>query len=282
MSAHPTTISAHAAIAEAAQVRWALGLRHLPVVDDRGKLVGILTDRDLRAMSPPYLVPEAESDQKVLEARVSDVMSGDVLSVGPESDLADVIDLMLQNHIGAVPVVDEAGNLVGIVSYVDVLRALPKPARVPPHRLAKPEPVSELVAEAIMTDNPRTVGASDPVGDAIDALQSMEVRHLPVVDDQGQLVGMISDRDLGSWARQFTEGELARKGIATLSAVPVGHIMSSDVACADTHAGVAEIVETMLERNVGALPVVDPEGQPVGIVSYVDLLRAVPFPRAAR
>jgi CBS domain-containing membrane protein len=282
MTEHPTTISAQAPIAEAAQVRWTLDLRHLPVVDDQGKLVGMLSDRDLRGLSPPYLVPEMDTGQEALEAQVGEVMSGDVLSIRPESDLADVVDLMLQNHIGAVPVVDEAGNVVGIVSYVDVLRALPKPGSARRDLPATPEPAGELLAEDIMTENPRTIGVNDPVGDAIDALQSMGVRHLPVVDDQGELVGMVSDRDLGSWARQFSEGELAGRSIVTLSAVPVGHIMSSDVASVDTDADVAEMVDTMLERNVGALPVVDGEGRPVGIVSYVDLLRALPFPRATR
>jgi len=282
MSARPTTISARATIADAARLRWKLNLRHLPVVDDRGKLVGILSDRDLRGLSPPYsLVPEANTRQKALEASVGDLMSGDVLSVRPESDLADVVDLMLQDHVGAVPVVDEAGDVIGIVSYVDVLRALARPTTARAHRQAKPELGSELVAGDVMTENPKTIGVNDPVGDAIAALQSIDVRHLPVVDDQGELVGMVSERDIGSWARQFSEGELARRSIETLSAVPIGHIMSSDVACVDTDAGLAEIVETMLERNVGALPVVNGEGQPVGIVSYVDLLRAVPFPRVA-
>jgi acetoin utilization protein AcuB len=118
---------------------------------------------------------------------------------------------------------------------------------------------------------------NDSAGDAIEALQSMDVRHLPVVDDQGELVGMISDRDLGSWTRQFSEGEDARRNILTLSAVRVANIMSSDAARVDTDADVSEIVESMLERKVGALPVVDDQGRVVGIVSYVDLLRVIQF-----
>ena len=74
---------------------------------------------------------------------------------------------------------------------------------------------------------------------------------------------------------------MTRRSILTLNAVPVSHILSSGVACVDTDADVVDIVETMLERNVGALPVVNGEGQPVGIGSYVDLLRALPFPRVA-
>ncbi len=163
MSARPTTISPDASMADAAQLRWTLDLRHLPVVDERGKLVGMLSDRDLRSLSAPYVVPEADSGQNVLDARVRDVMSADVLSVRPESDLTDVVGLMLENHVGAVQVVDEGGIVVGIVSYVDVLRVLAKEGG--------PR------AQDIMSENPRTIGVNDSVGDALEALQSMEVRH---------------------------------------------------------------------------------------------------------
>jgi acetoin utilization protein AcuB len=273
MSTRPTTISADAPITEAARLRWTLDLRHLPVVDGRGKLVGMLSDRDLRRMSAPYFVPELGVGREALDGRVRDIMSGDALSIRPDSELADVVDLVLENRIGAVPVVDRVGHVLGIVSYVDVLRALAKEAR----ERAEAEPGSKLVVEDIMTKNPRTIGLNDSAGDAIEALQSMDVRHLPVVDDQGELLGMISDRDLGSWARQFSEGEDARRNIVTLSAVRVANIMSSDAACVDMDADVGEIVETMLERKVGALPVVDGQNRVVGIVSYVDLLRVMPF-----
>src|SRR6516165_3493241 len=93
MSTRPTTISADAPIAEAARLRWALDLRHLPVVDGQGKLVGMLSDRDLRRMSAPYFVPELGVGRESLEGRVRDIMSGDALSVPPDSDIADVVDL---------------------------------------------------------------------------------------------------------------------------------------------------------------------------------------------
>jgi CBS domain-containing protein len=274
MSTKPTTISADAPIEEAARLRWTLDLRHLPVVDAQGKLVGMLSDRDLKQMSAPYFVPEMLGvGRESLDGHVRDIMSADPLSVRPESDLAEVVDLVLENRIGAVPVVDRSRHVVGIVSYVDVLRTLAKGAR----ERAEAEPGSKQVAEDIMTKNPRTIGPNDSAGDAIEALQSMDVRHLPVVDAQGELVGMLSDRDLGSWARQFSEGEDARRSIVTLTSVPVVNIMSGDAASVDTDADVGEIVETMLERKVGALPVVDSEDKVVGIVSYVDLLRGMPI-----
>lgn len=137
----------------------------------------------------------------------------------------------------------------------------------------------KLAAAEIMTENPRTIGVNDSIADAMEALQSMDVRHLPVVDDDGELVGMLSDRDLGRLARQFTEGADAVQVLLTHGRIPVGRAMSGDVAYVDSDADISEIVQIMLERRVGAVPVVDGDGQVVGIISYVDVLRAVPFPR---
>jgi acetoin utilization protein AcuB len=127
MSVNPIVVTVAATIREAARLLCTLEFRHLPVVDDRGKLVGILSDRDLRGIGVPYLVPDeyVGHGPGVLDARVADLMSGAVLSVRPDADAADVVDAMLENRIGAVPVVDDEGRIVGIISYVDVLRALP-------------------------------------------------------------------------------------------------------------------------------------------------------------
>lgn len=96
-----------------------LDVRHMPVVD-RGKLVGIISERDLPS---ELIAPAARGDSDRGDRPVASVMSSDVLSVNPESDLSDAIDLMLEHRVGALPVVDVDGEcLVGIVSYVDVLR----------------------------------------------------------------------------------------------------------------------------------------------------------------
>jgi CBS domain-containing protein len=94
-----------------------LDVRHIPVLDE-GELVGILSDRDLRA----YEAAVGEDDPENLEVPVAEVMNTNVQTVGPEAELVDVIDLMVEHRIGAVPVVDASTrDLVGIVSYIDVL-----------------------------------------------------------------------------------------------------------------------------------------------------------------
>jgi acetoin utilization protein AcuB len=95
-------------------------------VVDGGELVGMISDRDLRELGIYRLTDVADLDRiKALgETVVSSVMSSDVQSVEPSASLNEVIELMISEKVGAVPVVDgHNGTLVGIISYVDVLRA---------------------------------------------------------------------------------------------------------------------------------------------------------------
>lgn len=131
-----------------------------------------------------------------------------------------------------------------------------------------------MIATDLMTENPRTIHHADPIRDALDALESMQIRHLPVVDDEGNLVGMLSDRDLGPLLRTSVEGAEAERLIVPLSTRKVSDFMSADVVSVSVDAEVTAIIETMLEERIGAVPVVDGEGGVVGIISYVDLLRA--------
>ncbi len=60
---------------------------------------------------------------RYLERTVGEVMQGDIVTLDSEDSVSDAIDLLLEHRVGAVPVVDRLGSLVGIVSYVDLLRA---------------------------------------------------------------------------------------------------------------------------------------------------------------
>lgn len=132
-----------------------------------------------------------------------------------------------------------------------------------------------MIAADLMTENPRTIRDTDLVSEALEALQSMEIRHLPVVDRGNNLVGMLSDRDLGPLMTIFTEGVEAQRMIVPLSRRRVSELMSADVVSVDPDDDVREVIETMLEQRVGAVPVVDAEGNVAGIISYVDVLRVM-------
>lgn len=125
MTADPITAKSTATIRAVIQLLFERDVRHLPIVED-GELVGIISDRDLRTFLVPATV-ELEKPSEVaarLARPISSVMGGDVVSVAPETDLSELIEIMLDQKIGAVPVVESGTKeLVGIVSYTDVLRA---------------------------------------------------------------------------------------------------------------------------------------------------------------
>lgn len=104
-----------------------LGIRHLPVVDDRGELVGIISDRDFqRAMRTDTsydsnYVMRAEFEA---EALVRDYMSQPVKSVDESTDVKTVAHMMIEQKISAVLVINDDYKMVGIVTHEDLLQVL--------------------------------------------------------------------------------------------------------------------------------------------------------------
>jgi CBS-domain-containing membrane protein len=120
------TVDVQSELGQALEVLSEHDIRHLPVLEDGQRLAGILSDTDLRAFNVTR-VQDLEGYERLrarLRAPVSSVMSADVITVEPETDLKEVVELMIEEKVGALPVVDtETDTLVGMVSYVDVLRA---------------------------------------------------------------------------------------------------------------------------------------------------------------
>lgn len=125
MTRDPVTVTERVTIGEALNVLADQGIRHLPVV--RGsEVVGILSDRDFTGLGVAIINDVQGYDQ--LRARlaqpVSTLMSGGVVTVSPDTEVVELVDLMVEEKLGALPVVGgEDDRLVGIVSYIDVLRA---------------------------------------------------------------------------------------------------------------------------------------------------------------
>jgi CBS-domain-containing membrane protein len=100
-----------------------LHFRHLPVTDDE-RLVGLLTERDLLALSGSDLLPHHEASDRVLleRFRVRDVMVRDVVTASPEMSIHAAGELLLQHRFGCLPVVDSKNALVGIVTSSDFVK----------------------------------------------------------------------------------------------------------------------------------------------------------------
>ena len=125
-----------------------------------------------------------------------------------------------------------------------------------------------MIASEIMTPNPRTVRANASIRTALELLWSNDVRHLPVLDEEDELVGMLSDRDVGTVVQTFDGG------LDALGPRKVGDFMSGGVISVTVETDLVEVIETLLEQRIGAVPVLDGEGELAGIISYVDVLRS--------
>lgn len=123
MKAAPITVTPEDSFRHAMTLIRQKGIRHLPVVEE-GRLVGIVTDRDLRQASPsPATSLEIHELHYLLEkVKVREIMTAKVYTVAPETPIEEAARVMLQHKIGGLPVL-RAGSLVGIITETDILRA---------------------------------------------------------------------------------------------------------------------------------------------------------------
>jgi acetoin utilization protein AcuB len=123
MTADPVSVGPDDTLADALRLTREHRIRHLPVVRD-GMLAGILSDRDLRsAMPSPLEAEDAERAARVGGTPVSGIMTAGVITAGPYDSVEDAAKLLCRHRIGALPVVDAHGRLLGMISETDVLAA---------------------------------------------------------------------------------------------------------------------------------------------------------------
>lgn len=114
------------ALTEAAARMAAHGVRHLPVVDGTMRVRGMLSERDVRKATGKTLleIDERERASYAQRLRVGDVMTAEPRTIREDEPLGSAVRALVEDRFGALPVVDEEDRLVGILSYVDLLRYL--------------------------------------------------------------------------------------------------------------------------------------------------------------
>ena len=97
---------------------------HVLVVDD-GELCGVISERDLLRASSPFINTRSEQnrDLATLKRRAHQIMSRKPITLGPEADLEEAVGIMVNNHISCLPVLSSEGQLIGIVTWKDLLKA---------------------------------------------------------------------------------------------------------------------------------------------------------------
>jgi CBS domain-containing protein len=145
------------------------------------------------------------------------------------------------------------------------------------------QPIAELRVRDVMTHDVRTLERNQSLAIADEIMAMERIRHLPVVDADGRLAGIVSQRDLylNALVRALGYGSLAKD--RALQGVKVKEVMTADPWTARPDDLVADAARSMVERKIGCLPVVEGDAL-VGLVSETDLIRllmrpATPDPR---
>lgn len=124
MTREVETLKADQSLMDALRFLREHSVRHIPILDDAGALVGVLTDRDIKRATPSALAPGQRDvwEKVVAETTLAKVMTQDPSTATPKTTLREALETFVEERIGCLPVMDGEA-LVGIVTARDLFRA---------------------------------------------------------------------------------------------------------------------------------------------------------------
>ncbi len=290
-------------------------IRHIPVVDisteeeAKQSFVGIVSQRDVFRQISPYLekIGQADSDIKALKQPLVQIVTRNPKCASPETPIQQATTLMVENRVDSVPVLFD-NDLVGIVTATDVLKLFvrlhatghlceEKPKAGSKRRFVdllagnSDEAASALssvlgTVKDIMTEQVISLGEQDNLNKVMKAMQKGKFRHVPVVDKQNKLIGIISDRDVLRLlpfrkSQRKPQSEVFRAELFDVEPnEPVIHqqvyrIMNRDVIYVEPGCSFQEVVKMLHEMKISCVPVTDEDKKLLGIATVTDVMRGL-------
>ncbi len=252
----PVTISKDQRLSYALEQLDKKGVERLVVVQD-GEVTGILTYADIADRLGVSKVVALS----IKRLHVSSAMTDTVITVGPDDDVNEIAQLMIERGMSGCPVVDDDGKLVGVITKAQISKLVDRFDKVK---------VSELMTtEDILQVNPvtRLVKAR---GDMLDAGFS----GLPVTDG-GRVLGLITERMVAEAMARFTVEVPDKHRANQVRQIRVVDAMKQQPPMVAPEDSIAEAATKMLDANLNTLPVVEKGNKLVGMISATDLTRFV-------
>lgn len=264
-------------------------LKSMPVIDAEGCVVGMLTDGDLleRAGIQERLAVAIRAEKTIIHAelkalqnsalRVRDVMSQPVVTARAKEPLGIAAARMVKQGLKRLPVVDDHGKPVGMLSRMDILQQVAEnPHAVPPAPL--PAEGHQTVQDVMIQPVP-TVLQEDDLVRIVDRLLDAHSHRVIVVDEQGRAVGVISDSDVVNRIEPAHQAGVIQ-ALRRIGKPPVGKetaydIMSKGPLTASPDLPLVEAARLMMGDHRKWLVVVDPDGRPLGLIDRRALLNAL-------
>ena len=288
-------------------------VRHAPVVDlpsegeTKPYFVGVVSERDVLRLNEPdvEVINKQKKDQRSLRQLLVNIVSRKPKSASPQTPVQDVIMTMTGNHIDMVPVLDDA-DLVGIITTTDLIKLFfildevihelcpelnkgAAPVDMASESAAKANILSSWISrpvQKIMTEQVISLEPQDDLARAIEVMQTEEIRHVIIMDEQEKFVGLVSDRDIlknlpypgrrpPSPPKRFREHLFATNTWTKCLLIPLESIMVRKVLHISPGCSVCEAAEILYKKKISCLPVIDEQEKLRGIVTVTDLMRAL-------
>jgi len=294
------------------------GIRHFCVVDipigeeKKPYFVGVISERDvLRQISPNTIKDAAgKTNLKIQRQLLGQIVTRKPKTVSPETSIVKMLSVMLDNHVDMVPVLD-GDDLVSVVTTVDIMRLIvrfdaicrlserPNETDLEVNKtlsadkvLRDADDVTSLFTTVfqtiknIMTEQVVCLGNDDNLAAAMEAMKNGKFRHVPIVDTEGVLVGILSDRDVLRYL-PFVGGQRLPGTDAFRSSLfhvdtrdpslslPVTSIMTRNVTHIRQNCIFYNAAKMLYELKISCLPVVDEDKKLRGIVTVTDIMKAL-------
>ncbi len=244
------------------------GFRRLPISDPGTKKIkGIVTAGDIidfMGGGSRYNLVQVKHKGNLIAAvneSIREIMTRDLITASVHDPVTDVIATIVETGIGGLPIVDEHDVLRGIITERDVLRILT-------HKQ------SECRVEDIMSTSLHITSPESPIGTATKEMVANQIRRLPVVSDD-VLIGIITASDI----MKFLGGGEAFDNLVTgdvtdIMNLPVRLLINGTLHTTIPEEGINTVAHEMLEKNVGALPVIE-NARLIGLVTEFDCVKAL-------
>lgn len=248
------------------------GISRVVVVDENGLPVGMVTEKDLtkklKGKGPQW------KSRPIDKISIKRVMSSNPITANPKEDVQKIIELLIKNHIGSIPIVDEDG-IAGIITKTDLMN-------VYTDKLRGKWTVSEL-----MTDDVITASENHSIAHVISLMEDNKIGKIIVIRDN-EPVGIITHENI-SFAHiedpetgvnvekiyfiRNSDGK-SKKNFRVVSMMTAGDIMRNHMITISKDEDAAVAADMMLENNINGLSVVEGDTL-VGIITKTDLIKGI-------
>ena len=263
-------------IKDTAKVMMEHEFRRLPITDPgSGKLLGIVTVMDILDFfggGKKFNIIEKKYEDNFLAAinePVKEIMTRDLITLSNKASIAETIEAMLANQLGALPLVDADGKLAGIVTERDIALSLAG--------VAGKDIVQDFMSPKVFTTTPGT-----PLEGACKIMVRNGLRRIPIIGGEAdiskaakKLLGILTSTDVIRFlnAKELFDNLNSNLASEVLEQTKISDIMAKEPVTVEPTMSIGELCELFSEKNIGGVPVVK-DDEVIGIITERDIFNA--------